>query len=104
MADERENKMRTSHKIGIGFMGFMLSVSQFKTLKEVINGDTEKTLVRIEAHVQSIDAKLDANAKNAREDMEASEVRCEKRTDDIRSRVVNLEIYAFKQNREKSQN
>lgn len=102
MADE--NRMRASHKVAFSFLGFMVSVSQFKTLKEVFLGDQEKAIARIESRVGSIDAKIDAyqtaTTLNFRSDIAAAENRCEKIAGHLDYRLSNLESRICKRGKE----
>lgn len=106
MDDEKPNRMRTSHKVAISIAGCVLTLQQVKFVKELLLGEQAAAIIRIEASQVEVKTLLAKHAEDEtvthrlmrerdREELAASEMRCEKGHDDLRSRVSNLEVFAF---------
>jgi hypothetical protein len=97
--------------IGGGLLAAIVSIGQLRELKEFFVGDTDATIARIETQQKEGFARLEKIIKDSNEDFvdrlrrsrdiaiaenTAVEMRCDKRSDRIETRISNLEIFTYR--------
>ena len=117
MADQQPHPEKIRGTLSLthkqAFIAFLstLSVGQMSDIKELIVGDTDRNLVRVEQAQEKGVSEIKQEIRHLRDELVEAQVkakdqtwdeiarsenRCEDRAKDIIARVGNLEVYAFK--------